>query len=138
MENPWEPGTAAYKDIVAVRKMHAAVRSRLMNMTRVDFEKAVKIKNPMCPTREMLLDDLQATCPAPAPGQCPYMAMFQNPDYENLGLNQAEMSLTQFGFFGLVLLYPNAFGIHNASEEDFEDFCHTWRGLGYLLGIEDK
>ena len=92
----------------------------------------------MASAREMLLDDLQSACPAPGPGQCPYLKLNNLSELGLQGLNQGEMSSTQFGFFGLVLLYPNAFGIHNATEEDFEAFCHTWKGLGYLLGIDDE
>ncbi|EZA48033.1 hypothetical protein X777_14446 [Ooceraea biroi] len=29
-------------------------------------------------------------------------------------------------------------GAHNPNEEDLEAFCHLWRGIGYLLGIEDQ
>ncbi|XP_033217583.1 uncharacterized protein LOC117173231 [Belonocnema kinseyi] len=138
-EDPWTKDTAAYNDIKAVRKMHANVRRRLEKTKNEDIDAEAKIQNPYCPTRDTLLQDFKSACPAPAPGQCPYMA-FQNTEVVPVrpkGLNQGEMVATQFGFLGLLVLYPKYFGVHNVTEKDLEDFCHTWRGLGYLLGIDD-
>lgn len=53
-------------------------------------------------------------------------------------LNQGEMIATQFAFIGLFILYPKFFGAHYATDEELEAFCHVWRGLGYLLGIDDR
>ena len=120
--------------------MHANVRKKLKETKNEDIDKMAKIANPFCPTKDILLRDFQSTCPAPAPGQCPYM-LFKHPDLIPLrpkGLNQGEMACTQFGFVGLMILYPRLFGAHNATEEDLEAFSHTWWGIGYLLGMEDE
>jgi len=111
--------------------MHRAIRLKLCEKDTEEIEMASKIQNPWCPNRETILEDLSS---------CPY------PTIENgciniliklTGLNQADMAATQFAFIGMILLYPQEFGIY-VSDEDMAAFCHTWRGLGYLLGIEDQ
>jgi len=130
-EDPWTVGTRAYNDIQTVRRMHRAIRLKLCEKDTEEIEMASKIQNPWCPNRETILEDLSS---------CPY------PTIENgciniliklTGLNQADMAATQFAFIGMILLYPQEFGIY-VSDEDMAAFCHTWRGLGYLLGIEDQ
>ncbi|XP_018044504.1 PREDICTED: uncharacterized protein LOC108684604 isoform X2 [Atta colombica] len=130
-EDPWTVGTRAYNDIQTVRRMHRAIRLKLCEKDTEEIEMASKIPNPWCPNREIISEDLSS---------CPY------PTIENgcinvliklTGLNQADMAATQFAFIGMILLYPQEFGIY-VSDEDMAAFCHTWRGLGYLLGIEDQ
>ena len=120
--------------------MHANIRRRLEETKDEDIDAAAKIEKPYCPTKDILIRDFQSSCPAPAPGQCPYR-LFRDPNLISVklkGLNQGEMVATQFGFVGLMILYPKSFGAYNATEEDLEAFCHTWRGLGYLLGMDDE
>ncbi|XP_033217306.1 uncharacterized protein LOC117173045 [Belonocnema kinseyi] len=139
LEDPWKKDTSAYNDIQAVRKMHTNIRKRLEKTKNEDIDEEAKIKNLYCPTRDILLEDFQSACLAPVPGQCPYI-VFRNPDFKGTrpkGLHQGEMVATQFGFVGLMILYPKSFGAHYATEEDLEAFCHLWRGLGYLLGMDD-
>ncbi|XP_051160841.1 uncharacterized protein LOC127281263 [Leptopilina boulardi] len=139
-KDPWTKNTAAYNDIQTVRKMHSAVRQKLKNTDNKIIDEKTKIKNPTCPTRDILVEDFQSSCPAPKLGQCPYL-LYNNPELYSLrpkGLNQADMVSTQFGFMGLIILYPKYFGIFYATEDDLEAFCHLWRGIGYLLGIDDE
>ncbi|KAG8201805.1 hypothetical protein JTE90_027286 [Oedothorax gibbosus] len=52
-------------------------------------------------------------------------------------VSQYDMALTQFSFVGLIFLYPKHVGMH-CSREDLECLIHFWRGIGYLLGMEDR
>lgn len=54
----------------------------------------------------------------------------------SMHLSQSHMAVTQFGFMGLIVLYPEAFGV--PSSRDLECFVHLWSYIGYLLGIEDE
>lgn len=47
------------------------------------------------------------------------------------------MAITQFAFVGMQLLNPELVGIVG-TRDDFENFSHYWRVLGYLMGIEDR
>lgn len=47
------------------------------------------------------------------------------------------MAITQFAFVGMQLLRPQIIGIQGSNQQ-FEDFSHFWRVLGYLFGIEDR
>lgn len=58
-----------------------------------------------------------------------------------IGLNrisQKDMALTQFGFIGYQLIRSETFGIHCASQEDWEGFLHLWRVIAYQMGVEDR
>lgn len=39
---------------------------------------------------------------------------------------------------GLVVLYPEKFGIGRASKKEIEGFIHMWRCIGWILGIDDE
>ncbi|RLU14678.1 hypothetical protein DMN91_013045 [Ooceraea biroi] len=53
-------------------------------------------------------------------------------------MNNADMADIQCSFLGLTVLYPKNIGIHNATDEDLDAFCHMWRCYGYFLGIADE
>lgn len=52
-------------------------------------------------------------------------------------VSQYDMAVTQFAFIGLILLYPRHVGIH-CTREELECLVHFWRGIGYLLGLDDR
>ncbi|XP_023240439.1 uncharacterized protein LOC111638900 isoform X1 [Centruroides sculpturatus] len=52
-------------------------------------------------------------------------------------VSQYDMAIAQFAFIGLAVLYPTTVGI-TCSKEDLECLIHFWRGVGYLLGMEDR
>lgn len=52
-------------------------------------------------------------------------------------VSQYDMALTQFSFVGLIILHPKHVGLH-CSKEDLECLIHFWRGIGYMLGMEDR
>ncbi|XP_046431934.1 uncharacterized protein LOC124185324 [Neodiprion fabricii] len=136
-EDLWAKGSAARKDILTVRVMHGAAKRRLDASTNAEIDAAAKIPNAWCPSREMLLKDFAETCEAPVIGQCPYLIERNSPDRPK-GINQTEMALTQWGFVGLIVSYPKCLGVHYATDEDLEAFCHLWRSIGYQLGMEDE
>ena len=84
---------------------------------------------------ERLCEDARATaCPSDAVD-----AILKDRDVtKRVHLNQFDMSLTQFAFSGLLVTYPERFGLHGNLERDLDAFCHVWAALGYALGIEDK
>ncbi|XP_046748054.1 uncharacterized protein LOC124412323 [Diprion similis] len=135
--DPWSKGTKAWKDILAVRASHAAVKRRVDASTNEETDDAAKIPNMSCPSRDILLKDFSNACEVPGVGQCPFLVKPNDPDRPK-GLNQFEMSFTQWQLVGLVVCYPQHFGIHNATDEDLEAYCHLWRSIGYQLGTEDE
>ncbi|KMQ83442.1 hypothetical protein RF55_20031, partial [Lasius niger] len=126
--DPWCKGTQAYRDIQTVRRLHRAMRQKLCSMSDDRIDLASEIPHIKCPAFMMIAEDFADACPTPKSRQCPYTMSRMK------GLNQGDMSGTQFGCMGLIVLYPEQFGVYNASDEDLEAFCHLWRGLGYLLG----
>lgn len=135
VEDPWTESSHAYKNLRTVRQMHLAVRKRLCESTREEIRIASEIPDPWCTIRKPFLEDIRSSECAQIPDAFQFL---KNAPYRPKGLNQADMSVTQFAFMGLITSYPRFFGVHHSSEEDMEAFCHLWRTLGYLLGIEDE
>ncbi|TGZ31896.1 uncharacterized protein [Temnothorax longispinosus] len=130
--DPWYKGTPAYRDIQRVRKLHSVMRQKLCKKNFEEIDRESKIQNAWCPMLGKIKRDFANACPMAKNQQCPYTMT------KTRSLNQGDMSGTQFACMGLIVLYPEQFGIHDASDKDLEAFCHLWRGLGYLLGIEDQ
>ncbi|XP_046748364.1 uncharacterized protein LOC124412498 [Diprion similis] len=133
----WTKGSVANMDISTVRAMHGTVRRRLETSTNEEVDAAAEIGKPWSPMREILIKDFSEACEAPSIGQCPYVVEPGSHDRPK-GINQTEMVLTQWCFVGLLVSFPESFGVHYASEEDLEAFCHLWRSIGYQLGVEDE
>lgn len=56
----------------------------------------------------------------------------------NIGIiSQKDMCVTQFGFFGYMILCGEKNGLF-LSKEDKMDIIHFWRVQGYLLGIHEE
>ncbi len=54
-----------------------------------------------------------------------------------LFVSQYDMAVVQAGFMGAALLYTRDLGIR-CTRQELEDYAFYWRGIGYLLGIEDR
>lgn len=52
-------------------------------------------------------------------------------------ISQKDMVLTQLAFMGLPVFRYKYLGVQG-NYEQFDAFCHLWRVLGHLLGIEDR
>jgi ER-bound oxygenase mpaB/B'/Rubber oxygenase, catalytic domain len=52
-------------------------------------------------------------------------------------INQKDMAVTQYGFMGLSVMAQHKIGVQ-ASKEEIADYCHFWRVLGHIIGIEDE
>ncbi|XP_034937805.1 uncharacterized protein [Chelonus insularis] len=135
--DPWTKGSPAYKDLVAVNHLHQAIRNKLNSMTYEEIENAGTLPKTWSPIKDTLLKDFNETCPVALPGQCPY-TISELRGIRPKGLNQGDMSATQCAFVCLMILYPDKFGVHDHVDEDLDAFCHLWRGIGYLLGINDE
>lgn len=123
-------------NLAIVRGMHKNVHRNLTN--DIDWKKKIVLGDPektalWCTSRETLLEDFRECLPRPDDIVQEYVQSIKK-----VWINQTDMSLTQFGFVGLIVTYPEYFGLGPESEEDLEAFLHVWRGIGYLLGIKDE
>lgn len=134
---PWIEGTLAFKDMQVVRKMHAIIRTKLSGLDNHKVDAACKFENPWCPDRQLLLKDFAEACPFEMIGQCPYKSFIDLP-FKRKYINNGDMAMLQCFFAGFILVYPQNFGVHDATDEELEGFCHMWRCFGYYLGMEDK
>lgn len=116
--------------------MHHLVRNKLEKMSEDEINAAKEVKRPWSCAIEPIRKDVQNIYPESEIRESPYIVTC--PVLKSKPLNQGEMAGTLICFYGLALLHPKEFGIHDASDEDLEAFCHFWAGLGYLLGIEDE
>uniref|UniRef100_A0A1B6K519 Uncharacterized protein n=1 Tax=Homalodisca liturata TaxID=320908 RepID=A0A1B6K519_9HEMI len=134
----WNVDNLGYKNIKLVRAMHLNVSNRLNAKSHKELKSQLTLWGSSneaavwCPMKEQIRQDFQSCCPFQA---------FRPTEDHSVGkiyVNQLDMSITQFGFVGLMVMFPGKFGAGSATEEELEGFIHLWRGLGYLLGIEDK
>ncbi|KAL1459865.1 hypothetical protein WDU94_011816 [Cyamophila willieti] len=140
----WNPNELGYKNLKIVRAMHLNVSKKLNETNPKEFlDQFSVIDNPKyhdgvwATLTEDLKEDLSSVqCPMTGAGvwssKCPAAGD------RRIFINQFNMSMTQFGFVGLLILYPDKFGASNASDEDLEAFAHLWKAIGYYLGIKDK
>ncbi|XP_012221565.1 uncharacterized protein [Linepithema humile] len=136
---PWVEDTPAHKDMQFTRKLHKMIRAKLSQISKDKIDAACIFANPWCPDRESLLKDFAAACPFEKVGQRPYKFFTELLEQKHLNdLNDFELIMGQCSFIGLIVLYPKEFGVHNATDEDLEAFCHMWRCYGYYLGIADE
>lgn len=117
--------------------MHLVIREKLDELDNEQIDNESKIVEPWCQYRELFLKDFAAACPSEKEGQRPYVLINKSP-YRPKGMNNADVAESQCGFIGLLLLYPQNIGVHNASDDDIEAICHMWKCYGYFLGIKDK
>ncbi len=141
----WKTTSEGYKNLKAVRSIHQKVSDRLNRacsepeiQRRSDLEQKLKTCDTalLCPLSSILKKDFDAVAATTATTRL-------QPAQEagcsvHIYFNQLEMALTQFGFYGLMLLYPDKFAAKNATEEELEGFVHLWRYIGYTLGIDDE
>lgn len=57
---------------------------------------------------------------------------------KTLWMTQYEVSVTQFSFIGMALVYPQKCGLIAATNEELESLNYYWRVLGYMMGVEDE
>lgn len=135
----WNEDSLGYRNLKTVRAMHLNVSKRINSVPYKELEQKVTIRGSSkdkaiwSPLKDTILEDFKKSCPfheiqIPA----------NNQRIKSVFFNQFSMSITQFGFVGLMVAYPNKFGATSASEEELDGFIHVWRVLGYLLGIEDR
>ncbi|XP_077258878.1 uncharacterized protein LOC143895546 isoform X1 [Temnothorax americanus] len=134
--DPWIKGTEAYKDMQVARGKHLAMRKKVCQMDHEQITAACTFANPWCLDRELLLKDFAAASPPEKFGQ--RHTIVNKSPYKPKGINNADFSFTQSCFVVVPLLYPQSVGIHDATDEDLEAFCHMWKCYGYFLGIEDE
>lgn len=130
----WDTDDPAHKDLLSVRRTHARIAH---NANTKDYEKIQTIsvvdkghEEPDSVLHPAISIDFSAATQSTLPEIEPNTSL----PY----LNQLDMSMTQYTFMGIILAHPDKLGAASATEEDFEGLVHFWRGLGWLLGIEDR
>ncbi|XP_050525499.1 uncharacterized protein LOC126896604 isoform X2 [Daktulosphaira vitifoliae] len=123
-------GTKGNNNLQKVFQMHSRVQNEISSISNNDLQSKCEVTgNIMCPTLTKMQADFKGIQNVGRPTV--------DLGHKNSTITQTNLSNTLFGFFGLVLLYPEWFGIHNYSEEDFEGFVHLWKTIGYYMGIND-
>ncbi|CAH0392908.1 unnamed protein product [Bemisia tabaci] len=135
--------SVGYKNLRTVRAMHLNASRKLNGCPREEIARRGTMagepgrEGVWCPSYQGIRKDLAGTCPFAGFDEAFKMEL-QDAEATRLYFSQTDMSITQFGFVGLVLLYPGKFGAGSATDEELEGFAHLWRCIGYLLGIEDR
>ncbi|RXG52507.1 hypothetical protein Avbf_15032 [Armadillidium vulgare] len=131
-EDVWDPKSRGHEDIMNVRMIHLKVSEQIK-----------KAPTDVSLIYEKLECDFDL--------QCPFNSFYKNETKSikrvkfNLDdskepaeyLSQFDMALTQYCFIGLIITHPEKLGLWWTSDMEMESFIHFWRGIGWLLGIED-
>ncbi|KAJ6636529.1 hypothetical protein Bhyg_15120 [Pseudolycoriella hygida] len=56
----------------------------------------------------------------------------------NVWVSQYDMVVTQWAFYGLLVMYPKACGLHHITDEELYEVIYCWRVISYFIGIDDK
>lgn len=131
----WEPNDPAHKDLLSIRSIHNKSADTFNSSKHYDKLERLSVTErghiePSCPLSPAIRQDLQ---PQARPGIC-----LESSDNPTLYISQWDMTITQYSFMGLMLAHPHNMGVWWATDKDLEGFVHFWRGIGFLLGIEDK
>uniref|UniRef100_A0A0A9XA16 Amylopullulanase n=1 Tax=Lygus hesperus TaxID=30085 RepID=A0A0A9XA16_LYGHE len=133
-EDVWDKNSVSHKNIKMVRAYHRSTVKRMSKHSKQELEQKTRLRNVLSPT-EIKCQAL-ATLKGEFSGTCPFW--ISELSHSGTLINQVEMSLTLFGFMGLIVLYPEKLGVIGVTEEELDGFVHLWRVLGYLLGIKDE
>lgn len=136
--DPWTEGSPAQQQISYIRMQHLSIGEKLKKYDNKTLCEGSTLKNPYAPSYELLRQDLQETCPIPAEGQCPFNMWNSASPKKIKPMSQVDMAMVQLSYVAFIVMKPEIVGIHNATDEDIEAFCHMWKGIGYLLGIENE
>ncbi|KAG8184187.1 hypothetical protein JTE90_010222 [Oedothorax gibbosus] len=112
----WDKQDAARKSLDTVRTMHARVAQRM----RQRQEKA----------RKEGADHVESNSKTEA-------VVDAHVDVDAVYVSQWDMAVTQWAFAGTLVLFKDKVGLGCCSAADLEALVHFWRGIGWLLGIED-
>lgn len=135
--DPWVKGTRAFKDMEITRMKHLVIRRKACRMDHEKIAAACTFANPWCPDRDVLQKDFAAVCPSEIFEQHLQTILNKSP-YKPKSINNADLALLQSCLIVATVLYPQNVGIHDATDEDLEAFCHVWKCYGYFLGIKDE
>lgn len=56
----------------------------------------------------------------------------------NVWVSQYDMVITQWAFYGLMLMYPKACGLYHITDDELYEIVYCWRVISYFIGIDDK
>ncbi|KAL7642982.1 UNVERIFIED_CONTAM: hypothetical protein RMT77_006272 [Armadillidium vulgare] len=132
-EDVWDEESKGFEDLMIVRKTHKIVSSKINTI----------------PDAHLVYDEMRRYERA---SQCPFKSLsverhlsttlietkLDSNSEQIQYLSQFDMALTQYLFFGIVLSHPKEVGLWWVTDKELEGFVHFWRGIGWLLGIEDK
>ncbi|XP_065560317.1 uncharacterized protein LOC136027213 isoform X2 [Artemia franciscana] len=147
--NVFENNNPARKSIQYVRSMHSKY-AKLFNKDSEKVDNAtvysiygVKPSSKYLDTMKEDIVDKSTGIRSPqyckvCSSMCGLSVPFDSPDENNCYLSQTDMSFTQFGFMGLLVMYPEKFGIHYPVKRELDGFIHMWKVFGYMLGIKDE
>ncbi|KAK7022847.1 hypothetical protein SK128_008422 [Halocaridina rubra] len=129
----WNPEDPSHKDIMKIRSVHNKIAA-LCNSSE-ENEKVANFsvsdmghKEPSHPFYTAIQQDITPHAEA---NMTPKTTQFHF-------ISQLDMCITQYTFIGLLVAHPEKLGAGGASEEEFAGLIHFWRGIGWLLGIDDK
>ncbi|XP_071527940.1 uncharacterized protein [Panulirus ornatus] len=131
----WDPSDRAHRDILTVRSIHNNSARTFNSSAHHEELGTLDVRDkgheePRCPFNPTIRQDLAS--------QVRPNIVLESPENPPVYISQWDMLLTQFSFVGLIVAHPSRMGAWWVSEKELAGLVHFWRGIGFLLGIEDK
>lgn len=131
----WDPEDPAHRDVLSVRAIHDKSARSFNSSTDHEKVSVADVRDrgheePRCPFSPAVRNDLRH--------QAEQGLVLETPEDPPLYISQWDMLVTQYSFLGVLVAHPWRVGAWWASEEDLAGLIHFWRGIGWLLGVEDK
>lgn len=56
----------------------------------------------------------------------------------NVWVSQYDMVITQWAFYGLLLMFPEDCALYHVTEEEIYEIVYSWRVISHFIGIDDR
>lgn len=134
-EDIWANDSEAKKNLRVVRSMHKNLHVSMSSCSEDELKKKILLKNNHELSDKFVLYKIVKEEAKKASDFTPKIPL---DEISKEWISQSAMCFVQWAFAGLVVTYPQKFGVHRAKKDDLEAFAHFWRALGYMLGIKDE
>ena len=132
--NVWDKDDPSHLDVKRIRNLHKSLGNSMNTTNKKEIDNISSIKcgyiPPECPFHKVMNYDLRSRKNAS-------LDLDMNAQ-NSLYISQWDMAFTQYAFTGIIVTHPKQVGGWNIIDDDLRAYIHFWRGIGWLLGIEDR
>lgn len=125
-DDPFDKNSKGYKSQLMVKRMHENVSKLMSSKVSVyDFvKKMLEEQNKENGDVDKKVEEEEI------------IKIIKRKD--RVWVSQADMAITQWVSYGLMVLEPRSVGVHGGSKEKLVEIAYVWRVLSWKIGIDDE